>query len=1022
LVGLIPILLLVWRRRQARTRIDPLADTYDVIDADYVQKPRLTLIQTVGVGAFALVAGLGAWIVNATEIENGLAIALYLSAPVILVWALVECVQLYGFILLTVRLAGDESRAAAVARRLEYLQPYGFVPSDQKRWTAFAGIGKAALRIIGGLILWVYVSLSVGLPNLLLMFVIGAALVVLGMLLDMILLVVTRRSDQTVEPEKLDRLTLLNDITPPVQDLLRAQAIASFEALAGHNRAELHTLLAEAAARYQVESATWPYQARLAQESRRDIQSIVRLHDFKALLGAQHVDNLGALDGGLAAADEELLWQRGIFNYKQLAAAGARDLDWAERELSHAEARQINYQRALDGLAEQTARATAVAPETEVATWLQTINREIAQQQTTIRAQLGPLSSQRAGAVADAVADQTLRRTFRWPLQARLLSYEQALNRLAALVKALTVDPNRVYPTAWLQNLAAEIARRQGGVRTGLKALYPLDANGSTAAAPDESQFELAELFAEMAQRDHALPARAQTVLQANGILTFAHVAQCEPGLLADILAEAHVPHTRQALSTWQRVAANRAGMEDAITAVPQRDALDQLAGIDADTAQILEQQGVSAFADLAHADGQRLQQLINAVRNALPAEAQPPAPHVAATWPYQAALAQQGAPAAERLARFQRELGGGETDAAARRLRAVLDGPSTDAAGPSRDDLTLLDGIDAAVAQHLNAAGIRTFADLAEQDVLSLQALLAQAGWTFAPGELMVWTALARLAAAGRLAEAAALQAELRPPDDLTQIVGIDTAVETLLRHNGIRTLADLGASDADHLQTILDSAAPEVAYRLVDLLTWPRQARLLQAGRLAELGELQAQLRIGYRADDLTLIEGIGPAIQGLLFRQGIFTYAQLAATEANALRALLDAAGPDFRLANHPETWPQQAQLARDGRFEALRELQQALLAGRPVAPPAPDDLTRLEGIGPKIQQLLYAAGLTTYAALAQANVAQLRDLLADAGIPHHPSYPESWPEQARLILAEEWETLQALQNELPRRSSA
>jgi len=43
------------------------------------------------------------------------------------------------------------------------------------------------------------------------------------------------------------------------------------------------------------------------------------------------------------------------------------------------------------------------------------------------------------------------------------------------------------------------------------------------------------------------------------------------------------------------------------------------------------------------------------------------------------------------------------------------------------------------------------------------------------------------------------------------------------------------------------------------------------------------------------------------------------------------------------------------------------------------PAPDDLTTLEGIGPKVSKLLAGAGITTFASLAQADLGQLRELL-------------------------------------------
>lgn len=68
---------------------------------------------------------------------------------------------------------------------------------------------------------------------------------------------------------------------------------------------------------------------------------------------------------------------------------------------------------------------------------------------------------------------------------------------------------------------------------------------------------------------------------------------------------------------------------------------------------------------------------------------------------------------------------------------------------------------------------------------------------------------------------------------------------------------------------------------------------------------------------------------------------------------------------------------------------------------------DDLKKIEGIGPKIASVLDTAGIRTYASLAQTNVETLTNILREAGI--RVAFPKTWPKQARLAAAEEWETL-------------
>ena len=81
---------------------------------------------------------------------------------------------------------------------------------------------------------------------------------------------------------------------------------------------------------------------------------------------------------------------------------------------------------------------------------------------------------------------------------------------------------------------------------------------------------------------------------------------------------------------------------------------------------------------------------------------------------------------------------------------------------------------------------------------------------------------------------------------------------------------------------------------------------------------------------ADDLEIIEGIGPKIAMLLHEAGVKSYKQLSAMSPAQLQPILDRAGANFQMAN-PATWPEQADLAARNRWLALKALQQALDAG-------------------------------------------------------------------------------------------
>ena len=79
----------------------------------------------------------------------------------------------------------------------------------------------------------------------------------------------------------------------------------------------------------------------------------------------------------------------------------------------------------------------------------------------------------------------------------------------------------------------------------------------------------------------------------------------------------------------------------------------------------------------------------------------------------------------------------------------------------------------------------------------------------------------------------------------------------------------------------------------------------------------------------DDLTVVEGIGPRLESALKTAGITTYRQLADSRPGRLETIMREA--HVRMAN-PSTWPEQATLAADGRWQELQELQQRLKSGK------------------------------------------------------------------------------------------
>jgi predicted flap endonuclease-1-like 5' DNA nuclease len=77
---------------------------------------------------------------------------------------------------------------------------------------------------------------------------------------------------------------------------------------------------------------------------------------------------------------------------------------------------------------------------------------------------------------------------------------------------------------------------------------------------------------------------------------------------------------------------------------------------------------------------------------------------------------------------------------------------------------------------------------------------------------------------------------------------------------------------------------------------------------------------------------------------------------------------------------------------------------------------DDLTVIEGIGPKINELFKAEGLKTFAQVANATIPQMRGILDKGGSRFRIANPGTWAQQAALAESNNWTELKKMQDEL------
>ena len=81
---------------------------------------------------------------------------------------------------------------------------------------------------------------------------------------------------------------------------------------------------------------------------------------------------------------------------------------------------------------------------------------------------------------------------------------------------------------------------------------------------------------------------------------------------------------------------------------------------------------------------------------------------------------------------------------------------------------------------------------------------------------------------------------------------------------------------------------------------------------------------------ADDLTKIEGVGPKAAEALVTAGLATFADVAKSTEAKIQKILDESEGRFGMMK-PATWPKQAKLAADGKWDELKKWQDEMDGG-------------------------------------------------------------------------------------------
>ncbi|MEM6628703.1 MAG: helix-hairpin-helix domain-containing protein [Bacteroidota bacterium] len=798
-----------------------------------------------------------------------------------------------------------------------------------------------------------------------------------------------------------DDLKLLEGVGPRVESILNTNGISTYTKLAGIGPSELRTILDKEGGRFRyLDPTSWPQQAALARDGRwEDLEELQ-----EELIGGVYygpsgqykdADDLKRIEG-IGPRVEGLLNNKGIHSWKQLADSNTDDLKdilkvagGRYREMNPTSwPRQANLAangkwEELDELQEELIGGEYITGGP--------VGAPAGADQDDLKAIEG-IGTNVAEILNSAGISSYEDLSEKSPQELRLILDKEG-ERFANL------DPTSWPQQAWLATSGRwkELSDLQDELIGGLY----VGPSGKEKGGDDLTRLE-------------GITPRVEGLLHSAGITSFKDLEDADSVKLRGILSAAGAPYNSLDTTSWGKQAGMAAagkwdelealqdelvsgayGSGSAEGTVAAGDDLREIEGIGRSAAKALNDAGINTFEALAAKSPAELKEILATHGNKF-------AGLDTGSWPRQAAIAANGS--WDELESLQDELTSG-----------TYTGPSF----TYKNDLKVIEGVGRRTEAALNNAGINSFEELSDKSPEELYAILEAEGEQFRMINPSSWPQQAGLAAKGEWDELDDLQNQLIAgvpigspvKNDLTVIEGIGRKIEGILNEDGIHTWEKLSQSTPDHLRgVLLSKGGPR--YKMHNPETWPEQAALAHQGKWDELNTLQDELIGGIRQNDLKVIEGIGPRMEGILNKEGILTWQQLAETDPNRLKDILGTYGTKYAMVD-PTSWPRQASLATVGSWEELESLQDDLTVGRIVSA---DDLKQIEGVGPKVESLLKGAGITTLDQVASSDAKDLKTILDNAGDRYRLIDPTTWPQQAQFVSSGNWGELENLQSNL------
>ena len=281
---------------------------------------------------------------------------------------------------------------------------------------------------------------------------------------------------------------------------------------------------------------------------------------------------------------------------------------------------------------------------------------------------------------------------------------------------------------------------------------------------------------------------------------------------------------------------------------------------------------------------------------------------------------------------------------------------------------------------------------------------------------------------------------------DKLQKIKGIGPQIEKILNSKGITTFKQLKKADAEKLKEHISNA--DSRFKNNQTATWSHQASMAEKGQWKELAVYQEFMNdIKIDSDNLakTIKKSNNTAVPSTTFKKTIepeSTSSELGSKNTGTKQSFLTY---DFNLDKTPtsnsadmdtanldntqkatdsssldnidnlmpndKSYPNDLEIDQEDTFNKNKSSHQSRRKNKNSE--QKDNLKLIEGIGPKIEEVLNNANILTFNDLKQSNRDLLKSVLTKAGSQYKMHEPETWPIQAEMAHNKNWDKLEEYQ---------